>query len=92
MKNISNEGFCLLKVHDTRQPYIQADILKEQIENASKNEYKIDTLPILLHQFYVNRISWCVQAKHAHLLRWKRFSQHTSVIEELYPDFKHRVG
>jgi hypothetical protein len=78
-------------VQDTRPLFIQADIFKEQIENATKYEYKLETLPLLLHQFYLNRMSWCVQAKHAHLLRWKRFCQHTNVIEEMYPDFKNRV-
>ncbi len=33
-----------------------------------------------------------MQSKHAHLLRWKRFSEHTSVIETLYPEFKNRLG
>jgi len=33
-----------------------------------------------------------VHAKHAHMLRWKRFSEHTSIIEDLYIDLKNRLG
>lgn len=40
----------------------------------------------------MDRISWCIHAKHAHLLRWKRFSEHTSIIEEMYVHFKNRIG
>ena len=32
-----------------------------------------------------------VQSKYMHLLRWKRFLQHTSVIESLYTDFNKRL-
>ena len=40
----------LLKVHDIRKPYIQADLMSEQIENANKNEYTLESLPLILHQ------------------------------------------
>lgn len=33
-----------------------------------------------------------MQAKHAHLLRWKRFTEHTSIAEDFYVDFKNRIG
>ena len=40
----------LLKVHGARPTYIQADIMQEQIENATKEEYTLDSLPVILHQ------------------------------------------
>ena len=40
----------LFKVHDIRKPYIQADLMQDQIENANKNEYTTESLPLLLHQ------------------------------------------
>ena len=40
----------LLQVHDVRKPYIQADIIQEEIDVATKSEYTPDSLPILLHQ------------------------------------------
>ena len=32
-----------------------------------------------------------VHAKHAHMLRWKRFSEHSNIIEGLYVDLKNRL-
>lgn len=43
-------------------------------------------------KFFLDKLSWAVHAKHAHLLRWKRFSEHTGVIEEMYVPFKNRIG
>jgi hypothetical protein len=40
----------------------------------------------------LDKLSWAVYAKHAHLLRWKRFSEHTGVIEEMFVAFKNRIG
>ena len=40
----------------------------------------------------MDKLSWAVHAKHAHLLRWKRFSEHTGAIEEMYVSFKNRIG
>lgn len=40
----------------------------------------------------MDKLSWAVHAKHAHLLRWKRFSEHTGVIEEMFVAFKNRIG
>ena len=40
----------LLKVHDIRKPYIQADVMNEQIENCTREEYTNESLPLLLHQ------------------------------------------
>ena len=40
----------LLRVNDTRPLYIQADVMQEHIENAIKDEYTMESLPILLHQ------------------------------------------
>ena len=40
----------LLKVHDIRKPYIQADLMHEQIENSNRSEYSMESVPLLLHQ------------------------------------------
>ncbi|CAF0884068.1 unnamed protein product [Brachionus calyciflorus] len=82
----------MLQVHDIRKPYIQAELMIEQNENCLKEEYTTESLPLILHQFFLDRISWSIQAKHAHLLRWKRFSEHTSIIEDMYINFKNRIG
>lgn len=82
----------MLSVPDTRPTYVQADVMLEQLDCAVKCDYTFDSLPLLLHQFFLDKISWSIQAKHAHMLRWKRFAEHTSVIEDLYVYFKNRIA
>lgn len=73
--------------------------MNEQLETSTKSEYTSNTpsmpvssLGLLLHQFFLDRMSHCVQAKHAHLLRWRRFAEHSSSIEDAYPAFKSRLA
>lgn len=40
----------MLKVNDIRKPYIQADVMLEQVECSTRNEYTNESLPIILHQ------------------------------------------
>ncbi len=62
--------------------------------HASINSTSELTNPFLLFslKYFIDKISWLVHAKHAHMLRWKRFSEHSSVIEDLYVDLKNRLG
>lgn len=61
---------------------------------------KLYTLKIIINfflifhfqKYFVDKISWLVHAKHAHMLRWKRFSEHSNVIEDLYVDLKNRLS
>ncbi|KFQ57443.1 Putative uncharacterized protein C6orf183, partial [Pelecanus crispus] len=40
---------------------------------------------LILFKFFTDRITQLVQSKYLHMLRWKRFCTHSSVIEQLYP-------
>lgn len=40
----------LLRVYDTRPLYIQANVMQELIETATRDEYTAESLPIILHQ------------------------------------------
>jgi hypothetical protein len=40
-------------VYDIRKPYIQADVMLEEIEATEKDEYTFESLPLLLHQVNV---------------------------------------
>ena len=54
----------LLKVHDIRKPYIQGDLMHEQIENSNKNEYTMESMPLVLHQVSMyhrfGKLSLCI--------------------------------
>ena len=42
-------------------------------------------------QFFIDRMHELVQCKHMHMLRWRRFCEHTSTIEALHPYFNDRL-
>ncbi|XP_074043407.1 uncharacterized protein LOC141487779 isoform X2 [Macrotis lagotis] len=43
------------------------------------------------NSFYTERITHLVQSKYLHMLRWKRFCQHSSIMEQLYPLYQKQV-
>ncbi|XP_007891221.1 putative uncharacterized protein C6orf183 [Callorhinchus milii] len=77
-----------LQVSEAKPLVIQADVMQRELESCLKREYTADSLPLILHQFFTDRIQHLVQCKYLHMLRWKRFCRHTSVIEKLYPLYK----
>ncbi|ESO99502.1 hypothetical protein LOTGIDRAFT_113311 [Lottia gigantea] len=70
----------------------QADIMKEELITCESTEYSIENLPLLLHQHFTDRLQQLVQCKHLHMLRWKRFCEHTSTIEALFPVYQQRLA
>ncbi|XP_078341998.1 uncharacterized protein LOC111108050 isoform X2 [Crassostrea virginica] len=82
----------LLQVSEAQPLKMQAEIMKEEMMSAEETEYTAKSLPLLLHQYYTDKIYQLVQCKHLHLLRWKRFCEHTSTIESLYPHYTKRLN
>ncbi|XP_048386621.2 putative uncharacterized protein C6orf183 [Stegostoma tigrinum] len=81
-----------LKVAEAKPLLIQADVMQRELESCLKQEYTADSLPLLLHQFFTDRIHHLVQCKYLHMLRWKRFCQHTNISEQIYPLYKKQVA
>ncbi|XP_060112837.1 putative uncharacterized protein C6orf183 [Heteronotia binoei] len=81
-----------LQVAGAKPLVIQADVLQKELESCLKREYTSESLPLLLHQFFTDRIAQLVQSKYLYMLRWKRFCQHSSVIEQLYPLYQKQVA
>ncbi|XP_071809867.1 uncharacterized protein [Asterias amurensis] len=71
---------------------IQADVMKEEMEISLQREYTDESLPLILHQHFTDRIQQLVQCKHMHMLRWKRFCEHTSALEALYSPYQKRLA
>ncbi|XP_072499099.1 uncharacterized protein [Notamacropus eugenii] len=80
-----------LQVAESKPLVVQADVLQRELETCLRKEYTVENLPLLLHQFYTERITQLVQSKYLHMLRWKRFCQHSSVMEQLYPLYQEQV-
>ncbi|KAJ6660255.1 hypothetical protein lerEdw1_017955 [Lerista edwardsae] len=91
-----------LQVAEAKPLVIQADVLQRELESCLKREYTTESLPLLLHQarqilffflfFFTDRITQLVQSKYLYMLRWKRFCQHSSVVEKLYPFYQKQVA
>ncbi|MGH0156902.1 UNVERIFIED_CONTAM: hypothetical protein FKN15_076171 [Acipenser sinensis] len=80
-----------LQVAEARPVAAQADVMERELESCLRQEYTAESLPLLLHQFYTDRISQLVQFKYLCMLRWRRFCQHSDIIEQLYPLYKKQL-
>jgi hypothetical protein len=64
----------------------------EELELCLKPTYTVKNLPILLNQFYLDRLQELVQLKHMMLLRWTRLAiGRPKVTEELARDYHRRI-
>ncbi|KAM6181754.1 uncharacterized protein O8D03_000195 [Erethizon dorsatum] len=81
-----------LQVAGSKPLVIQADVLQRELESCLRREYTPENLPLLLLQYYTERITQLVQSKYLHMLRWKRFCQHSTTMEQLYPLYKKQVA
>ncbi|XP_077981616.1 uncharacterized protein LOC144436648 [Glandiceps talaboti] len=81
-----------LQVYEAHPLIVQADVLTEEAEISMKPEYTDKSLPLILHQYFCNRIQQLVHCKHMHMLRWKRFCSHTSSLEAMYPFYHKRLA
>eukprot|EP00118_Oscarella_pearsei_P023341 m.278887 g.278887 ORF g.278887 m.278887 type:complete len:1382 (+) comp40615_c0_seq6:113-4258(+) len=68
-------------------PKVQSDIFNEELDSCLAPDHSEQSLPLLMHQFYVDRVEQLQMCKHLHQLRWSRFSSHNSVSESLLPSF-----
>ncbi|XP_036025159.1 LOW QUALITY PROTEIN: uncharacterized protein LOC118570606 [Onychomys torridus] len=80
-----------LRVAESKPLVIQADVLQRELESCLRREYTPENLPLLLLQYYTERITHLVQCKHLHMLRWKRLCQTSQTMDELLPLYKKQV-
>ncbi|XP_073483154.1 uncharacterized protein [Aquarana catesbeiana] len=81
-----------LQVAGVKPVIVQADVMQRELETCLRKEYTEDNLPLLLHQFFIDRIHHLVQSKYLNMLRWKRFCRHTRAMEECYPQYQKQIG
>ncbi|XP_058590881.1 uncharacterized protein LOC131514658 isoform X3 [Neofelis nebulosa] len=81
-----------LQVAESKPLVVQADVMQRELESCLRREYTPENLPLLLLQYYTERITQLAQSKYLHMLRWKRFCQHSKIMEQLYPLYKKQVA
>ncbi|KAM9234693.1 LOW QUALITY PROTEIN: uncharacterized protein PS065_005276 [Dugong dugon] len=82
----------ILQVAESKPLVVQADVMQRELESCLRREYTSENLPLLLLQYYTERITQLAQSKYLHMLRWKRFCQHSKTMEQLYPLYQKQVG
>ncbi|NXH25056.1 CF183 protein, partial [Myiagra hebetior] len=78
----------LLQVPEANALVIQASVMQRDFllcQPAVVYECVICWLFLILFKFFADRITQLVQSKYLHVLRWKRFCMHGSVIGQFYP-------
>ncbi|KAM9665221.1 LOW QUALITY PROTEIN: uncharacterized protein ACIGJ3_008931 [Trichechus inunguis] len=82
----------ILQVAESKPLVVQADVLQRELESCLRREYTPENLPLLLLQYYTEPVTQLAQSKYLHMLRWKRFCQHSKIMEQLYPLYQKQVG
>nr|CAH8857122.1 unnamed protein product [Trichobilharzia regenti] len=80
-----------MQVLEPQPILLQADLMIKELDACSKREYTEKSLPILLHQYFVDRMYQLVVLKHSHLLRWKRYCSSTAAVESIYSEYLNRL-
>ncbi|XP_059153793.1 uncharacterized protein LOC131939486 [Physella acuta] len=81
----------LLEVNEAQPVRVQAEEMRIEMDISDQKEYTTGSLPLLIHQYFIERIQHLLHLKHQHMLRWKRFCEHTKTIESLYPVYSQRL-
>ncbi|NXT98904.1 CF183 protein, partial [Buphagus erythrorhynchus] len=78
----------LFHVPEANVLVIQAAVMQRDFllcQAALVYEYVICRLFLILLKFFADRITQLVQSKYLHILIWKRFCTHGSVVGQFYP-------
>lgn len=81
-----------LQVSSPMDLVVQADQMVDDQATCQKGEFNATTIPPLLLQYFLDRMSEIVIAKHLLMLRWKRFCSDSMKVEKVYQDYLGVVG
>ncbi|CAF0794874.1 unnamed protein product [Didymodactylos carnosus] len=78
--------------HVETSPNIQflSDEIREELDSATNSDYTAESLSILLHEYYLKRLSSLTYAKTLHCVRWKRFCRYYTNFDHVQKQFKLR--
>ncbi len=62
-------------------------MMNEDQCTCNRGEFNAVSIPPLLLQFYLDRMSEIVVTKHLLMLRWKRYCSETLKVEQVYKDY-----
>ena len=80
----------LQEVSECHPLSLHAQCMSRELDACSRAEYTSSSLPLLLEQFFLDRVHQLVLMRHQLLLRWRRFCAHPSVMETMFDSFQRR--
>lgn len=69
----------------------QGAVMIEELQVNNKMECTEASIPLLLHQFFLDQTDELIHYKHLHMLRWRRFCEHSDTIEKLFSNYGERL-
>ncbi|KAF6114522.1 hypothetical protein HJG60_010503 [Phyllostomus discolor] len=80
----------LSQVAESKELVIQEDVLQRELESCLRRVYTPENRPLLLLQYYTERITQLALNKYLQMLRWKRFCWYSKIMRQLFPLYKAR--
>ncbi|KAL5257448.1 hypothetical protein ACHWQZ_G012403 [Mnemiopsis leidyi] len=81
----------ILSVPDMRPLDSHDKILASELRTCDTSEHSPDSIPFILHQFFLTQCEDLLLLKKMHLSRWSRFCRHGVAVTDLHQVFQDRV-
>ncbi|XP_076834646.1 si:ch73-242m19.1 isoform X3 [Brachyhypopomus gauderio] len=88
-QNVLQRG---LQVAAVKPIVSQAEVIQRELESCLLPEYTPESLPLLLHQFFTDRSYQLALCKYQLMLRWRRFARHSTILGQLYTEYKENMS
>ena len=66
-------------------------VLAAELKTCNIPEHSPESLPLILHQFFLSQCEDLLLLKKMHLTRWSRYSRHGAAVTDLHENFQDRV-
>ncbi|XP_078461970.1 uncharacterized protein LOC144727193 isoform X2 [Lampetra planeri] len=81
-----------LQVSGALPVQVHADAILAELNTCLAREHTPSSLPLLLHQFFVDRMRQLARLKHVLILRWERFCCHVPQMQHHYAVYQQHVA
>ncbi|XP_032818429.2 uncharacterized protein LOC116947118 isoform X2 [Petromyzon marinus] len=81
-----------LQVSGALPVQVHADAILAELNTCLAREHMPGSLPLLLHQFFVDRMRELARLKHVLILRWERFCCHVPQMQHHYAAYQQHVA
>ncbi|XP_065070456.1 uncharacterized protein LOC135695319 isoform X3 [Rhopilema esculentum] len=80
-----------LKIQKAMPLCIKSEIMRQEMLSSSMDEYKRDSIGLILHQFFTEQVQCLAFCKAMHMLRWARICRDSKTIGGIYEQYMKRL-